>query len=123
MEEIYWITRLDGLNTLLTTLVTIGIGLTIISTGGYIGTKNDSYVDDCWKELWIKLFKFCLPSTIIVSLLFILTPTTKEAFTIWGIGGTIDYIQSNEKVKELPDKVVNALDLWVDSYLKTDSIK
>lgn len=115
MEEIYWITRLSGINILLNVMTVLGIVFTIISTGGYIFTKNDDFVNDCWKELWIKLFKYCFPTTIIVTLLFIFTPTTKEAFMIWGVGGTIDYIKSNETAKQLPDKCIEALDKWVDS--------
>ena len=42
---------------------------------------------------------------------------------IWGVGNVIDYVQTNETVKQLPDKVMNALDIWVDSYIQTDSIK
>ena len=41
---------------------------------------------------------------------------------IFGIGGTVDYIQDNEKLQQLPDKCVEALDLWVES-LKEDSEK
>lgn len=115
MEEIYWITRLDGINVLLNIMTVLGIVFTVISIGGYIITKNDDYVDDCWVEFWIKRFKYCFPTTIIVTLLFIFTPTTKEALMIWGVGGTIDYVKSNKTAKQLPDKCIDALDKWVDS--------
>lgn len=115
MEEIYWITRLDGINVLLNVMTVLGIVLTVISIGGYIITKNDDYVNDCWKEFWIKLFKYCFPTTIIITLLFLFTPTTKEALMIWGVGGTIDYVKSNDTAKQLPDKCIEALDKWVDS--------
>ena len=115
MEEIYWLTRLNGINTFFNVMTVFGIVFTIISIVGYIVAKNDDYIDDCWKELWIKLFKYCFPTTIIVTLLFIFTPTTKEAFMIWGVGGTIDYVKSNDTAKQLPDKCIEALDKWVDS--------
>jgi hypothetical protein len=115
MEEIYWITRLDGINVLLNVMTVLGIVFTVISIGGYIITKNDDHVDDCWKKFWIKLFKYCFPTTIIITLLFIFTPTTKEALMIWGVGGTIDYVKSNDTAKQLPDKCIEALDKWVDS--------
>lgn len=115
MEEIYWITRLNGINAFLNVTMVFGVVFTIISAGGYIFTKNDDYVDDCWKELWIKLFKYCFPTTIIVTLLFLFTPTTKEALMIWGVGETIDYVKSNDTAKQLPDKCIEALDKWVDS--------
>ena len=42
-------------------------------------------------------------------------PTTNEALMIYGIGGTIDYIKSNETAKQLPDKYIKALDKWADN--------
>lgn len=115
MEGIYWITRLDGINVLLIVLLVICIVASILGGCGYIVTKGDSFIDDCWKELWAKLFKYCFPSSIIVSLLITFTPTTKEALMIWGVGGTIEYIKTNDTAKQLPDKCIDALDKWVDS--------
>ena len=40
---------------------------------------------------------------------------TNEALMIYGIGGTIDYIKSNETAKQLPDKCIKALDKWADN--------
>lgn len=48
-------------------------------------------------------------------MILILTPTKKDLLLIYGLGPTVDYIQDNEKVKELPDKCVEALSKWVDS--------
>ena len=31
------------------------------------------------------------------------------------IGGTIDYIKSNDTAKQLPDKCIKALDKWADN--------
>lgn len=39
-------------------------------------------------------------------------PTTKEAYIIYGVGGTIDFIRSDQTAKQLPHKVV------VDKYLE-----
>ena len=46
----------------------------------------------------------------------VFTPTTKQALLIYGVGGTIDYIQANPTAKQLPDKCINALDKWVDTW-------
>ena len=123
MEEIYWITRLDAVNTLLIILIAISTCLSVISGIAYIAVYNENHTDEAWQQLWKKLLKYCTPTTLIVSLIFVFTPTTKEAFMIWGVGNVIDYVQTNETVKQLPDKVMNALDIWVDSYIQTDSIK
>ena len=48
-------------------------------------------------------------------LITVVTPTKEEAYFIYGVGSTIDYIQSNPKAKQLPDKCIDALNRWVDS--------
>lgn len=48
----------------------------------------------------------------------IFTPSTKEMYAIYGLGGTIDYIKSNDKAKQLPDKCIDALTRYVDSIEK-----
>ena len=48
----------------------------------------------------------------------IFIPTQTDIMAIYGLGGTIDYIKSNDKTKELPDKVVNALTRYIDHIEK-----
>ncbi|EXY18224.1 putative membrane protein [Bacteroides fragilis str. 2-F-2  len=45
-------------------------------------------------------------------------PSTKEMYRIMGIGGTIDYIRQNETAKQLPDKCIKALDLFMDKVIE-----
>ncbi len=120
MEEIYWITRLDNINTALVVFLAVSCAFTIISIIGYLATK---VVLDEWNMFWSKIFKYTAPSTLILTLLFIFTPTTKEGLMIYGIGGTLDYAQSNEKIQQLPDKVVDVIDLFIEDYLPNDTIK
>lgn len=35
-------------------------------------------------------------------------PSEKKLYTIYGIGSTIDYIKSNDKAKQIPDKAINS---------------
>lgn len=51
----------------------------------------------------------------------VFVPTTKDAMLIFGVGGTIDYIKSNETINKLPEKCVNALDAWVESITENES--
>ena len=53
----------------------------------------------------------------------IFTPTTNEALLIYGVGGTIDYIKSNDTSKQLPDKCVKALDKYLDNLTKEENQK
>ena len=52
----------------------------------------------------------------VVSIICNVFITTKnEALMIYGVGGTIDYIKSNDTAKQLPDKCIKALDKWADN--------
>lgn len=61
-----------------------------------------------------KKIKKCLCVAIVFFALFIFTPSTRTAYMILGVGGTIDYLRKNETAKQLPDKCIKALDAWVD---------
>lgn len=113
MNEIYWITRLDCINGWLIAFSIISGIVFAISLVPFFIYKSDKNEDmfNMWKGVVNKsaiVFFSCLP-------LSILTPTENEAMLIWGVGGTIDYIKDNETINQLPDKVVNALDAWVES--------
>ena len=47
----------------------------------------------------------------------IFNPTTKVLLYIYGVGGTIDYIKTNDTAKQLPDKCIKALDRFADKYI------
>ena len=78
-----------------------------------------------YRTTCLKSLRFSIPMAIFFIISFILIPTTNEALTIYGVGGTIDYIKQNPTAKQIPDKCINALDKWVDSWTveKRDSIK
>ena len=121
MEEIYWITRMDNIHTALAIFLCVSVIFTIISIIGYfiekcLGEDRDEYMN------FSKLLKYVAPSSLILTLLLVFTPTTKEVLMIYGVGGTLDYVQSNEKIQQLPDKVVDAIDLFIEDYLPNDTI-
>lgn len=113
MKEIYWLTRLDNLYSCLTATMIIAIMAIMLLLFATINAKLER------EESWFKpLKKWCIFSFVMLVLSaigLVFVPTTKEALTILGIGGTIEYVQDNETLKELPDKCVKALDMWVDS--------
>lgn len=116
MGEIYWLTRLDGLNTFSSIIMGIGIALSLFVIVWEVAvnveatfTKYKSFVNKCAKIIF--------PTTFIGILMTIFIPTTKEAFLIYGVGSAVDYIKSNDTAKQLPDKCVKALDKWVDEYM------
>lgn len=122
MNEIYWITRLDGIHTVCNAFVVISIFTVVFFLIG-IATKeiNKEYNEETGFDLDWAIGKSMAKVTkpfVILGVIALLTnmfvPTTKEALLIYGVGGAIDYVQSNETIKKLPDKAVEALDKYLD---------
>ena len=61
----------------------------------------------------LRVLKSFLVILFLSTTTLIFTPKTSEAYKIIGIGMTFDYLKNNEKVKELPDKAIDALDRWI----------
>ena len=114
MTELYWITRLDYVQScLIVFLILTGIVITI-ATVCYC--DDDAFADATPKAR--KILKWTVPSFAIALSVLCFIPSTKEAMLIYGVGGTIDYIKSNDKAKQLPDKCVDALTRYIDSIEK-----
>ena len=128
MNELYWITRLDAVDTAFTTFLVISTIALVFTTIGCIVNKCEEierpYKEEAskYKKLFIIYFKYSVIAFVFSLLGLIFIPNTKQALAIWGIGGTIDYIKANPTSKKLPDKCIKALDRWVDT-IATDSIK
>ena len=119
MNEIYWLTRLDSLKTLLGFIIAFAVIFAIIGFAIMMSTYERNY------ESERKAFKIGKRLTTILGSLAItfgiincFIPNTKEAYMIYGIGGTIDYVKSNETAKQLPDKCLQALDKYLTDEIK-----
>ena len=125
MNEIYWITRLDIICLFLTLIAVFSAIATVILF--FIGLLKRSDADiypeggQTW-ERHIETSKMCLHFAKRCAIAFFVSvfmntfiPTTNDALLIYGLGGTIDYIKSNETAKQLPDKYIKALDKWADN--------
>lgn len=121
MSEIYWISRLDYINSLVVALSIIFGVIAAMGLFAYFAYEDDDKdKNDEYKKIYRKIYRRSLmifiPSIIIV----IFIPTTKQAYMIWGVGGTIDYIRSNETIQKLPDKTIQCLDKFIDEYLEEE---
>ena len=114
MVEIYWLQRIGALSELLGVIWITSIFVFVLSVFVYLISNDD---DDIEKGA-IKIVKISLVTLVIGALGDVFTPSTKEMYAIYGLGGTIDYIKSNDKAKQLPDKCVDALTRYVDSIEK-----
>ena len=120
MNEIYWITRLDSINCTLGILEVIGLILAVANL--WLFWVADYNKEEREKSLHRAIVLGILTSLLLIFNMFI--PTTKEAYLIYGVGGTIDYVKSNKEAAKIPDKAIKALNIFLDNECKsnTDSI-
>lgn len=116
MSEIYWISRLDYICNLFIALSII-FG-TIVVVGGFTLVVSDRLDNDYPTILKIVKRSILILGFSLLGVIFL--PNTKQAYMIWGLGGTIDYIKSNETVQKLPDKTIQCLDKFLDEYLNEE---
>ena len=117
MSEIYWITRFGYIHGLgIATLIVSGMILVIALVTWVINSDEDYDFETRSIKAAIRVIKYTIVPFIVGILLTVFIPSTKEALLIYGVGGTIDYIKLNPTAKQIPDKCINALDKWVDSW-------
>lgn len=117
MNELYWLTRAGNINTFfvimcITSLVLFGV-FAMFQFFSWLECEASDKVTK-----WMKRFAIC---AFVSGLIATFIPTTKEMIMIYGIGGTIDYIKSNDTAKQIPDKCINALDKFIDEYVNDDN--
>lgn len=119
MNELYWITRFDAIDKA-SMFFAIFSALAVFGSLVAYFMSDPDYEGKCSLKTVKKVFKIFAPIFFISCLLQIFVPTTKEAFAIWSIGGTIDYLKSNEKGTQLPEKCIDALDKFISEYTGDD---
>lgn len=122
MLEIYWLQRLANIGfcfnvgfwiCVVVALVTALLFVIMCYMEDFkVSSIDKRYID--WFKKFAMVFAFFTVGAIIV-------PTWHDLMAIYGLGGTIDYIKSNDKAKELPDKVVDALTRYVDHIEKDNT--
>lgn len=118
MNEIYWITVLGNIKhvavaLLLASIVILTICIVVrLVAFEYMDTTDEDQMRN-FKEL-----KRTMTSSLVIGLISLITlvfvPSKQDLYLIYGAGNVIDYCQDNPKVKELPDKAVEALNTWLD---------
>lgn len=119
MNEIYWLTKLDDLKTFAIFITAFAFMSMVICISGalaHIERSNDREIRSF--NILKKLAIITGAITIVFGMAISFTPSTQEAYMIYGIGGTIDYVKSNESSKQLPDKCIIALDKYLTDEIK-----
>lgn len=111
-EKIYWLTRLDGLNSLFVVMSILSIALILLISISSLASKDfDQYYDGHrLKERINTRLKFTskikyLTLTLIVGVLgVIFLPTQKEAILIFAGGKTMDFVQKDTSIRKIPEQ-------------------
>lgn len=103
---------MDSINGLMIFLLIASGILLVIS---FVASWYEEWDEDDIKERGVlKTRKMCLWILSVSILILTFVPSTKEMYRIIGIGGTIDYLRRNETAKQLPDKCIKAVDLFLN---------
>ena len=120
MKELYFLTILDGVNDFLSVVtgISLAVGIVAIVAYGLINFMEDQNFL-ALRNLGIILLSLGASC----GLINVFIPTTEQAAMIYGVGTVVDYVQNNEDIQKLPDKCVQALDMWVDNCLEEQQKK
>ena len=110
-STIYWITRMDYLKGFMEVVGGIGLFCGVFLVGLFLILRHDAY-DDA-KSYWAKWAKVAIIGSVLglcLALGSCFTPNTKEMCAI----KAIPIIVNNEQVQELPNKVVELANEWIE---------
>lgn len=111
MLEMYLITRMGIVMPICVLIAVFAFSVFLVSCIEYASDSED--------ELNVKVLKRSGMVLAISLMGVIVFPSKKDMLLIYGVGTTLDYIQDNDTAKQLPDKCIEALNIWVESLTET----
>ena len=114
-STMYWITTCDAI---ITTCILLSVVSSIISIVLLFGLPNDEECRNRYKPIMI----ISGIIAVITLLIAIFLPSERQWYKIYGISRKIEYVKNNPKAQQLPNKTINALDRYLDSFAQ-DSTK
>lgn len=112
MNELYWISVVGKLRI----VFEVGVGFCFIVI--FVAIVKGICEDD-----FCPIIRTCKRYGIIalvLSLCAIMMPSKQELYLIYGAGTILDYCKGDSKVKEIPDKAIDALNRYLDRMGRTD---
>lgn len=107
MSTLYWINVLGNLNYLFIAMIIA----TITLTGMYtilIDTPR------------LRAYYIAVTIALLSVLGLVFTPSKQDLYVIYGVGGTLDYLNDNKDAKQVPDKCLQVLNEYLDQKLTND---
>jgi hypothetical protein len=119
METLYWITVLGKFNVLIWIIFTVSLVMSVIIGASWLqdGLEGDGLFNKAHKKSMIISTSIMLSSLLIA----VFVPSKNELYMIYGVGSVIDYVKSNNKAKELPDKAVDAIYKYLEAINKENN--
>lgn len=114
ISNMYWITRLSSIYDALLFVFIVAIIVASITGLVVLVFSYDDH-DGTWVKNIKKYFVTAIAAIILSGIGLTFIPRTNEVLLIYGIGTTIDHVDSNDTIKRLPDKAIQALDKYLDS--------
>ena len=109
MNELYWLTTLGKINTVCWIFFALGILILFIAILCYFNFDEDDL------KITIKSIKIGIVTMLISILGCTLIPSKEDLYLIYGAGTIVDCCKDSPKVKEIPDKAIDALNRYLDS--------
>ena len=117
MSELYWLNVLGNLNGFCRFFMVLSIIAFVVCVIFYFVSQDEDLYSLTSKSI-AKFIRFTLLPILIISTIgntFI--PDTKTLYVIYGIGGTLDYLNENKTAKQIPDKAILALDKFLNEQI------
>lgn len=109
----YWLTRLDGLTSLFSTITVLGLLCLIIAVPAFFVCKYDDTSDEMSKNLTRAAIRLITPIWLFCALGALFLPTTKEMAMIYVVPQITESRVVQQDIPELYDLGVQALKDWL----------
>lgn len=106
---LYLISILDSIviASVLASIILIALFISFLCIGS--GTYDDEDKQD-----YLCKSKKCAILGVLVALIAVFTPSTNSMLAIYGYKNLYDFVQKNEKVQELPEKIIDITDKYIE---------
>lgn len=117
MVEIYWLTRIIAINEISKIIAILALILCVFCLLGAIVIAEDEALP------FFRYLKICFITSCISALVYMFTPSRDELIVIFGLGSTVEYMEGNERAREIPDKAVEKIINWLEEDSSNKSNK
>jgi uncharacterized membrane protein YfcA len=119
-SKIYWLTRLDSIESALAMIFTFSCIILLAYYMIYM-FKSDFWDEDDKKEYKLNWGKFKTTSTwlgIITGVILIFIPNKNDMLLIYAGGKTMDYVQKDSSLSKLPYQTTAIISEYLDKSIK-----